>query len=78
MFWLRSVRREHRVSCSHVGRNETVVPVNVKKIVGLLAIALLIFFVITNPTGAATSLQNLGTTLRGWAESVTTFFTALV
>jgi len=55
-----------------------VVPVNVRKIVGLLVIALLIFFVITNPTGAATSLQNLGTTLRGWAESVTTFFTSLV
>ncbi len=59
-------------------RNEMVVPVNVKKIVGLLAIALLIFFVITNPTGAAGSLQSMGTTLQGWAESITTFFTSLV
>jgi hypothetical protein len=58
--------------------NETVVRVNVKKIVGLLAIALLIFFVITNPTGAAGSLQSVGATLQGWAESITTFFTSLV
>jgi hypothetical protein len=60
----------------HTGR--TVVAVNVKKIVGLLALALLIFFVITQPSDAAGSLQNIATTLRGWAESMTTFFTELV
>jgi hypothetical protein len=55
-----------------------VVVVNVKKIVGLLAIALLIFFVVTQPDGAATSLQNIGTTLRDAANSVTRFVTQLV
>ncbi|WP_219418251.1 hypothetical protein [Pseudonocardia nigra] len=51
---------------------------NVKKIVGLLAIALLIFFVITQPDGAANSVQNIGATLRDAAESITSFFTQLV
>jgi hypothetical protein len=52
--------------------------VNVKKIVGLLAIALLIFFVVTQPDGAANSVQSIVGTLRGAAESVTQFFTRLV
>jgi hypothetical protein len=52
--------------------------VNVKKIVGLLAIALLIFFVITQPGTAATSVQNIGEILRNAAESITSFFTRLV
>ncbi|MCO1657518.1 hypothetical protein [Pseudonocardia humida] len=51
---------------------------NVKKIVGLLAIALLIFFVVTQPGTAATSVQNIGDTLRNAAESITTFFARLV
>ncbi|MEJ3656761.1 hypothetical protein WEH80_27760 [Actinomycetes bacterium KLBMP 9759] len=51
---------------------------NVKKIVGLLAIALLIFFVVTQPDGAANSLSNIVGTLRDAAESVTRFFTRLV
>ncbi|WP_232660428.1 hypothetical protein [Pseudonocardia sp. TRM90224] len=51
---------------------------NVKKIVGLLAIALLIFFVVTQPDGAANSLSNIVGTLRDAAESVTRFFTQLV
>lgn len=54
------------------------VVVNVKKIVGLLAIALLLFFVFTQPDTAAGSLQSIGTTLRNGAESVIQFFTALV
>lgn len=52
--------------------------VNVKKIVGLSAIALLLFFVFTQPEDAAGSVQNVGTTLRDGAESVITFFTQLV
>jgi hypothetical protein len=56
----------------------TVVVVNVKKIVGLIAIALLIFFVITQPNGAAESVQNMGGILRDAAESITSFFTQLV
>jgi hypothetical protein len=54
------------------------VVVNIKKIVGLLGIALLIFFVVTQPDSAAGSLQSIGTTLRDAAESVTRFFTQLV
>lgn len=50
----------------------------VKRIVGLLAIALLIFFVITNPTAAANSVQNIVGFLRTAAESTLNFFTQLV
>jgi hypothetical protein len=54
------------------------VVVNVRKILGLIAIALLLFFVFTQPDSAAGSLQNIGTTLRDGAESVIRFFTQLV
>jgi hypothetical protein len=56
----------------------TVVVVNVKKIVGLLAIALLLFFVFTQPDNAAGSVTSIGTTLRDGAESVIRFVTQLV
>ena len=56
----------------------TVVVVNVKKIVGLLAIALLLFFVFTQPDNAAGSVTSVGTTLRDGAESVIRFVTQLV
>lgn len=52
--------------------------VDVKRIIGLLLIALLLFFVFTQPVSAATSLQNIGATLRDGAESITVFFTQLV
>jgi len=52
--------------------------VNVKKLVGLLVVALLVYFVIVRPGAAATSVQNLGSWLKGAADSVTTFFTTLV
>jgi hypothetical protein len=52
--------------------------VNVKKIVGLLAIALLLFFIFTQPDTAAGSVQNIGTMLRTGAESVIRFVTQLV
>jgi hypothetical protein len=55
-----------------------VVVVNVKKIVGLLAIALLLFWVFTEPTSAAGTVSGIGTTLRDGAESVITFVTQLV
>ena len=51
---------------------------NVKKIVGLLALALLLFWVFTQPDSAAGSVQNIGTTLRDGAESIIRFFTQLV
>jgi hypothetical protein len=59
-------------------QTRTVVLVDVKKIVGLLAIALLIFFVITQPGAAATSVTNIGDTLYNAAQSITSFFTRLV
>jgi hypothetical protein len=52
--------------------------VNVRKIVGLLAIALLIFFVVTQPGSAAQSVQNIGGILSDAANSIVTFFTELV
>lgn len=54
------------------------VVVNVKKIVGLLAIALLLFFVFTQPDNAAGSVTSIGATLRDGAESVIRFVTQLV
>lgn len=59
-------------------QSRTVVVVNVKKIVGLLAIALLLFFVFTQPDSAAGSVTSIGTTLRDGAESVIRFVTQLV
>jgi hypothetical protein len=52
--------------------------VNVKKIVGLLVIALLVYFVVVQPDAAASSLQNIGSILKNAADSVTRFFTRLV
>jgi hypothetical protein len=57
---------------------ERQVVVNVKKIVGLLVIALLIFFVVAQPDGAANSLQNILGMLRDVAVNITRFFTNLV
>lgn len=54
------------------------VVVNIRRIVGLIAIALLLFFVFTQPDSAAGSLQNIGSTLQDGAESVIRFFTQLV
>lgn len=51
---------------------------NVRKIVGLLVIALLIFFVVTQPGAAANSLQNIGGILADAANSIVTFLTELV
>ena len=51
---------------------------NLKRIVGFLVLALLIFFIITQPESAADSVQNIGATLRDAAKSITTFFTELV
>ena len=51
---------------------------NLRKIVGLLVVVLLIFFVITQPGAAATSVTNIGDTLYNAAQSITSFFTRLV
>jgi hypothetical protein len=52
--------------------------VHVKRIVGLLVIALLVFWVFVSPDSAADTVQDIGSLLREGAESVITFFTQLV
>ena len=50
---------------------------NVKKIVGILAIALVIFFVISNPPGAAGFLGGIVDFLRTSATAIISFFTSV-
>ncbi|MDN5748826.1 MAG: hypothetical protein L0H64_09990 [Pseudonocardia sp.] len=51
---------------------------NIRKLVGFIAIALLIFFVVTRPESAAQSVENIASILSNVANSVSDFFTALV
>lgn len=51
---------------------------NLKKILGFLAIALVIFFVITQPSGAAGTIDSIGSMLTNAANSVVSFFTQVV
>lgn len=48
-----------------------------KKFLIIIAIALGIFWVVTNPNGAADSVSNIGNILYDAAQSVSTFFTKL-
>lgn len=50
----------------------------VRKILILVAVALGIFLVVTNPSGAAGSVSNMGNILYDAAQSMSTFFTSLV
>ncbi|MBN9109533.1 MAG: hypothetical protein J0I34_12190 [Pseudonocardia sp.] len=50
---------------------------NVKKIVGILALALVIFFIVTSPSGAAALLGNIGNILSNAATSIISFFQQL-
>jgi hypothetical protein len=49
-----------------------------KRLVGLIVIALLVFWVIAQPNSAANTIQNLVLILRDAAEAVIRFFTQLV
>lgn len=51
---------------------------NVRKLVGLLLIALLVYFIIVQPAAAADSVRNIAGILKNAADSVTSFFTRLV
>jgi hypothetical protein len=64
--------------CTRSFYARTVGVVNLKKIVGFLVIALVVFYIFTQPNSAATSLESIGTTLRNGAESVIEFFNQLV
>jgi hypothetical protein len=59
-------------------RNQNGGSVNVKRIVGLLVIALVVYFIIARPDTAANSVESILGTLRGAAESITSFFARLV
>jgi large-conductance mechanosensitive channel len=52
--------------------------VGINRIVGFLVLALIVFFIITQPRSAANVAQSVGHTLREAAESITVFFTSLV
>jgi hypothetical protein len=47
--------------------------VNTKKILVLTGVALVVFFLVTNPTGAAGIVNGILNTLRDAAEAVLTF-----
>lgn len=49
-----------------------------KRLVGLVVIALLVFWVLAQPDSAAGTVQAILSTLRDGAESVVRFFTRLV
>ena len=49
----------------------------VRRLVGLIVIALLVFWVLAQPDSAANTIQNLALILRDAAESVIRFFTQL-
>ena len=51
---------------------------NFRRIVGLLVVVLLIFFVITQPDAAANTLSAIGSILRNAAENIIRFFNRLV
>ena len=53
----------------------TVVWMNVRKILGTLAIVLLVFFVISQPGRAAMSVRSIGTSLAGAGQSMIDFVT---
>jgi hypothetical protein len=67
-----------RNSWLYVQRKRKVVRMGWRRIVGFLVLALVIFFIITQPETAAESVQSIGATLRDAADSITTFFTRLV
>ena len=53
------------------------VGLNVRKLLGLLALILVVFFIITQPASAATTVQNIGNTLAEAGNAIITFFTNL-
>jgi hypothetical protein len=46
---------------------------NVKKIIGLLLIAFVVFYLVTNPDNAANIVSSIGRGLRSAAESLSKF-----
>jgi len=55
------------------GPERTELPMNVKKVAILVGVALLLFYVITQPTQAAGMFQGILSWLRDGAEAIITF-----
>jgi hypothetical protein len=51
---------------------------NVRKILGMLAIVLLVFFVISEPGRAAMSVRSVGSSLAGAGQSMIDFVTQVL
>lgn len=49
-----------------------------KKFLGVVVVALLVYFVVTDPAGSGALVQNLLNLLRQAAESLITFFRSLL
>jgi hypothetical protein len=47
--------------------------VNVKKLVGILVLVLVVFFIVTNPTGASSTVGGIGGWLADVGNSIITF-----
>jgi hypothetical protein len=52
--------------------------VNLRRIVGLLLVVFLIFFILTQPVAAANVLSSIAATLRTWATNFGTFISTSV
>ncbi|MFC5950850.1 hypothetical protein ACFQH9_21500 [Pseudonocardia lutea] len=50
---------------------------NVKKLTGLIVIALVVFFIVTNPSGASGAVNGIGNWLYGVGTNITTFLSSL-
>ena len=66
-----------RNSWLYVQRKRKVVRMGWRRIVGFLVLALVLFFIITQPKAAADVVQNIGAALYDAAESIGTFFKEL-
>jgi hypothetical protein len=49
----------------------------VKKLLPWAIVALIVFYIVSNPTGAATSVHRLGSALASGADAISRFFTSV-
>ena len=68
--------RVERWSSAEAVAERRVVAIN--RVVGFLVLALVVYFIITEPRSAAGVVQSLGHTLREAADSITLFFREIV
>jgi hypothetical protein len=71
------VRYKSRVKGPSSGA-ERWLSVNLRRIVGFLLVAFLIFFILTQPVAAANLLSSILATLRTWATNFGTFISSSV